>query len=130
MIGEAVVDVVDPGDDSACLARPGGSPLNVAIGLARLGNPTAFAGRLSDDPLGTILIRHLERSGVDISRAVRAPEPSTIALLQLSGGHASYQFPVQRTADFQWSEEEVSALPARGGRGSFRLAGILAAARR
>ena len=115
MIGESVVDVVDPGDDSACLARPGGSPLNVAIGLARLGNPTAFAGRLSDDPLGTILMRHLERSGVDISRVVRVPEPSTIALLQLSGGHASYQFSVQRAADFGWSEEEVSVLPAGAG---------------
>ena len=115
MIGESVVDVVDPGDDSACLARPGGSPLNVAIGLARLGNPTAFAGRLSDDPLGTILMRHLERSGVDISRVVRVPEPSTIALLELSGGHASYQFSVQRAADFRWSKEEVSVLPAGAG---------------
>ncbi len=115
VIGESVVDVVDPGDGSASLARPGGSPLNVAIGLARLGNRTAFAGRLSDDPLGTILMRHLERSGVDTSRVVRAPEPSTIALLQLSAGHASYQFSVQRTADFQWSAEEVSVVPGGAG---------------
>jgi fructokinase len=115
VIGESVVDIVDPGDGSACLARPGGSPLNVAIGLARLRNPTAFAGRLSDDPLGTILMRHLERSGVDISRLVRAPEPSTIALLQLSAGQASYQFSVQRTADFQWSQEEVLVVPGGAG---------------
>jgi fructokinase len=115
VIGESVVDVVDPGDGSACLARPGGSPLNVAIGLARLGNRTAFAGRLSDDLLGTILMRHLERSGVDISRVVRVPEPSTIALLELAGGHAGYQFSVQRTADFQWSEEEVSVVPGEAG---------------
>ena len=115
VIGESVVDIVDPGDDSAWLARPGGSPLNVAIGLARLGNPTTFAGRLSDDPLGTILVRHLDRSGVDISQVVRASEPSTIALLQLSGGHASYQFSAQRAADFRWSAEEVSVLPAGAG---------------
>lgn len=115
VIGESILDVADPGDGSACLARPGGSPLNVAIGLARLGNSTAFAGRLSDDPLGTILMRHLERSGVDISRVARVPEPSTIALLQLSGGQASYQFSVQPTADFQWSEQEVLVVPGGAG---------------
>lgn len=112
VIGETVIDLFDPGDGSACLARPGGSPLNVAVGLARLGNPTAFFGRLSGDPLGTVLRRHLERSGVDISRVVTAPEPSTMALLEMSGGQARYQFSVRGTADFQWTAGEVSALPA------------------
>jgi fructokinase len=111
VIGEAVIDLVDPGDGSACLARPGGSPLNVAVGLARLGNPAAFVGRLSGDPLGTVLRRHLERSGVDLSAVVLAREPSTIALVELSGGQASYQFSAAGTADFQWSDAEVSVLP-------------------
>ena len=48
---------------------------------------------------------------MDTSRVVRAPEPSTIALLELLGGHASYQFSVAGTADFHWSEEEVLAVP-------------------
>jgi fructokinase len=74
VVGETVVDLFDPGDGSACLARPGGSPLNVAIGLARLGNPTAFVGRLSRDPLGTMLRRHLERSSVRTDHVVRRAE--------------------------------------------------------
>ena len=86
--------------------------MNIAIGLARLGNRTAFFGRMSRDPLGTVLYRHQERSGVVTDYVIRGPEPSTIALVELSGGQARYEFSVTGTADFQWSAEEVAALPA------------------
>jgi fructokinase len=36
-------------------------------------------------------------------------------LLELSDGHATYEFSVRGTADFQWSAEEVSLLPAGAG---------------
>jgi len=110
VIGEALLDLAAPGDDGASTARPGGSPMNVAIGLARLGQPTAFVGRMSDDPIGTVLRRHLERSGVDLRHVVNATEPSTIALVELSQGHAQYQFSL-RGADFQWSPAELAFLP-------------------
>ena len=103
--------MVDPGDGSACTAYQGGGPMNIAIGLARLGNRTAFFGRMSRDPLGTVLYRHLERSGVETGYIVRGAEPSTIALVELSGGQAQYQFSAG-TADFQWTAQEVAALPA------------------
>ena len=112
VVGESVIDLVDPGDGSPCLAQPGGSPLNVAIGLARLGNRTEFVGRLSGDPLGTVVRRHLERSGVGTAHVTRAAEPSTIALVELSDGQATYEFSVRGTADFQWSAREISGLPA------------------
>jgi fructokinase len=112
VIGETVIDLVDPGDGSACIAHQGGSPMNVAIGLARLGNRTAFFGRMSRDPLGTVLGRHLERSRVETGYVIRAAEPSTIALVELSGGQARYEFSVSGTADFQWSAEEIAVLPA------------------
>jgi fructokinase len=112
VIGETVIDLVDPGDGSACIAHQGGSPMNVAIGLARLGNRTAFFGRMSRDPLGTVLCRHLERSGVETDYVIRGPEPSTIALVELPGGQARYEFSVSGTADFQWSAEEIAVLPA------------------
>jgi fructokinase len=111
VIGETVVDLVDPGDGSACIAHQGGGPMNIAIGLARLGNRTAFFGRMSRDPLGTVLYRHLERSGVETGYLVRGAEPSTIALVELSGGQARYEFSAG-TADFQWTAEEIAALPA------------------
>jgi fructokinase len=112
VIGETVIDLVDPGDGSACIAHQGGSPLNVAIGLARLENRTAFFGRMSRDPLGTVLCRHLERSGVETDYVIRGAEPSTIALVELSGGQARYEFSVLGTADFEWSAGEIAVLPA------------------
>lgn len=111
VIGETVIDLVDPGDGSACIAHQGGGPMNIAIGLARLGNRTSFFGRMSRDPLGTVLTRHLERSGVDTGYVVRGAEPSTIALVELSAGQARYEFSVG-TADFGWTAGEVAALPA------------------
>jgi fructokinase len=111
-IGEALIDLVETGDDEPRLARPGGSPYNVALGLARLGQHAAFAGRLSRDPLGTVLRKHAERSGVDLSLAVEAAEPTTVALVELAAdGSAQYRFGVEGTADFQWTDAELRALP-------------------
>lgn len=108
-VGEALIDLV-PADDGAYLARPGGSPLNVAVGLARLGQRAGLAGRLSADPFGTVLRRHMERSCVDTRHLVAAPEPTTIALVELSGGQARYEF-TPGGADFQWTPGELAPLP-------------------
>jgi fructokinase len=51
VVGEALIDLAPAHDeDGAYLIRPGGSPLNVAAGLARLDQRTALAARLSADP--------------------------------------------------------------------------------
>jgi fructokinase len=112
VIGEALVDIVETGDDEPRLARPGGSPYNVALGLARLEQPAAFVGRISTDPLGTILRNHATRSGVDLSLCADAPEPSTVALVELDhSGSARYRFGVDGTADFQWTAAELARIP-------------------
>jgi fructokinase len=109
VIGEALIDLATPGADGSAVARPGGSPMNVAVGLARLGERTAFAGRLSTDPFGSILRQHLQRSGVDLRHVVTAAERSTIALVRLADGHATYEYALG--ADFQWSADELAFLP-------------------
>lgn len=114
VVGEALIDVVETGDDEPRLARPGGSPYNVAIGLARLGRPTRFAGRLSRDPLGTILRRHAERSDVDLTLSVDAAEATTVALVELTDGIANYRFGVEGTADFGWTDAELALVPDDG----------------
>ncbi|WP_243400146.1 PfkB family carbohydrate kinase [Arthrobacter glacialis] len=45
-------------------ASPGGSPANVAFGLARLGVATDLCAHFGDDPEGEILREHLEVAGV------------------------------------------------------------------
>lgn len=112
VIGEALIDVVETGDDDPRLARPGGSPYNVALGLARLAAPARFVGRLSSDPLGVILRRHAERSELDLSLCVDAHEPTTVALVELDGsGAAQYRFGVDGTADFRWTDAELARIP-------------------
>ena len=51
VLGEAIVDLVAEGD-RRFVAHPGGSPLNVAVGLGRLGQPVSLAARLSRDTFG------------------------------------------------------------------------------
>jgi fructokinase len=113
VLGEALVDLVENGDDDARLARPGGSPYNVAIGLARLGRHAAFVGRLSRDPLGQVLRRHAERSAVDLELAVTADDATTVALVELTDGVAEYTFGVEGTADFRFTDAELAVVPGR-----------------
>ena len=62
--GEALIDLIpDPDKESRYDAVLGGSPYNVAIGLARLGAPTAFISRISNDANGDKLAAALDRAG-------------------------------------------------------------------
>lgn len=108
--GEALVDMVPAGPDGLFRAAPGGSPANVAVGLARLEVPVRMLARISGDVLGQRLRAHLLRNGVDLSRAVAATEPSSLAVVDLAeDGSAQYDFRVEGTADWQWREEELTS---------------------
>src|SRR2546421_11637925 len=50
--GEALIDLVPARSGEAYEARPGGGPLNVAVGLGRLGGGVGFLGRPAHDPVG------------------------------------------------------------------------------
>jgi fructokinase len=109
--GEALVDLVPAGRDGLFEAAPGGSPANVAVGLVRLGVPTRLAARLADDLMGRRLREHLSSNGVDLSKAPRASEPTSLAIVALgSDGVPDYDFRVEGTADWQWSDQEVEGL--------------------
>ena len=113
IIGEALIDLVDPGDDSPCLAHPGGSPYNVAIGLARLGQPTALIARFSRDGLGSVLRDHATRSNVDLSWCVDDPSrATTTAMVSLTDGIATYHFTIEGTAGFAWTDAELVIPPS------------------
>lgn len=119
VLGECVADAfVDPGGGrEASLSLevfPGGGPANTAVALARLGTSTRFLGRLSQDVFGRLFRAHLAASGVDLSVAVPAPEPSTLAVADLAAdGSAAYSFHAQGSADWQWSRQELDAAAAQ-----------------
>lgn len=107
--GEVITDLVPAGADGVFRAAPGGSPANVAVGLARLGVPTRMLARLSEDVLGRRLRAHLQGNGVDLARAVAAAEPSSLAIVALGpDGSADYDFRVDGAADWQWHDDELA----------------------
>ncbi len=108
VIGEALIDFV-PAGPGLFAAAPGGSPANVAVGLARLGAPARMLARLADDPLGRIVRAHLEANGVDLAHAARAAEPTSLAIVALGpDGGPAYDFRVAGTADWQWRDAELA----------------------
>jgi fructokinase len=96
--GEALIDMVDNGDGTRH-AAPGGGPFNTARALSRLGVPTAFLGRLSDDEFGRLLTGRLVDDGAILDLASHGPEPTTIAVADVDEeGIAEYEFFVQGTS--------------------------------
>jgi fructokinase len=112
VIGEALVDLV-PGDHPGYYqARPGGSPFNVAVGLARLGHRTALMARLADNAFGQQLRAHAVAEGLHLEHAPHAAEPTTLAVVGLdSSARASYDFYAAGTADWQWTDAELARVP-------------------
>lgn len=87
-LGEALVDRLgppggDPASDRAGDDRLGGAPANVACGLARLGTPVAFLGRLGRDAIGEAFAALFAARGVD-TRALQWDDhlPSRIVLVR------------------------------------------------
>ena len=83
VIGEAIVDLIPAGPPRTFQAVPGGSPYNVAIGLARLGHHATLMARLADTAFGRILRDHAQAEGVDLHAAPSAAEPATLAVVSL-----------------------------------------------
>jgi fructokinase len=126
VIGEALVDITHaPG--RAPTELPGGSPMNVAVGLARLGVPTTLAAHVGDDASGERIRRHLSDSGVRLE-AVGSVGPTATATARLDEtGHATYEF------DLRWDPAELPdpdpyALMHVGSIGSWMTPGAAAVA--
>lgn len=89
-------------------ARVGGSPLNVAIGLSRLGQPTGFFAKVSTDPFGQALLTHLAAEEVETSLCVRTAAPTTLAVVALDAkGVPTYSFYTEGTADRSLERTEL-----------------------
>ncbi len=58
----------------------GGSPANIAVGLARLGKKVGFIGKVSDDQHGDFVVDYFKKDGIDTSRIFRAKNGEKIGL--------------------------------------------------
>ena len=78
VIGEALVDVViHPGAEPVDI--PGGSPANVALGLARLGRDAELDCWIADDERGRAIRSHLVADGVRITPGSDGAERTSTA---------------------------------------------------
>ncbi|MDR6867357.1 fructokinase [Microbacterium resistens] len=88
VFGESLVDIVVGGEE-----HPGGSPMNVAVGLARLGHPTVLHSRVGSDVRGDRIRAHLAEAGVETGERTMADGASWTATATLDDeGRAQYAF--------------------------------------
>lgn len=107
--GENLIDFVQTGEQNGASlfdAAPGGSPFNVAVGLARQEVETHYVTPISTDDLGDMLAERLTTSGAVVA-ATRRPEPTSRAVVTLSQGIPSYAFHRDGTAERQITAERL-----------------------
>jgi len=106
--GELLIDFSQHGQGPlgfpAYEALPGGGVANMVVALARWGHRVAFAGRVGEDALGTLLRKTLEDEGVDTSALTASALPTTMAIVSLDG-HG------ERSFDFLWRGTSCDGLP-------------------
>ncbi len=99
--GEALIDMLPrtaTTGEPAFAPHAGGSVFNTAVALGRLGVRPGFFSGISTDMMGAILTARLDESGVDHSFCARSARPTTLALVELRDGQASYAFYDENTA--------------------------------
>ncbi|PZQ52586.1 MAG: carbohydrate kinase [Rhodovulum sulfidophilum] len=115
--GEALFDFFLESEEGPAAAtyaaRAGGSPFNVAIGVARLGAASGLLTGLSTDLLGQRLVRVLANEGVSTAYAIPTDRPTTLSLVGLDAeGVPAYQFLKNGSADTGIRPEHLPALGA------------------
>ncbi len=95
--GEALIDVVVDSDGDSS-ETPGGSPLNVAVGLGRLDIEATLISQVGHDERGGLVVQHVTGSGAEIIAVPTSTGRTSVATANLDQtGAASYDF------DLEWS---------------------------
>lgn len=95
VIGEALIDIVER-DGVALGEHVGGSPLNVAIGLGRLGRDVDFLTHIGRDDRGKLIVDYVKASGVQLVSGSTDAQRTPTALARLdAGGAANYVFDIE-----------------------------------
>lgn len=96
-------------------ARPGGSGLNAALALARLGRPVDLLTGVSDDRLGKRLVDRITAAGIGTDRLVPVRAPSTLSLIDVDhDGEPAFAIYGTGGADRQVSEVDLPPADAFG----------------
>jgi fructokinase len=104
--GDALIDFlpvksVDGRD--AIVPVAGGSCLNIAVGMARLGAATGFVGGIASDLFGNIVANHATASGVTLDYTERSDHQCTLAFVRTVDGEPQYAFYDVGSAAQNWT---------------------------
>ena len=107
VLGEALIDLI-VGDDGAYRPHLGGSPYNVAIGLARQRIDVSYLSALSDDSFGDKFCASLQKENVRVPLQRRSPWPTSLALVTVDEcGQATYRLYREGIADKDTSLQDI-----------------------
>jgi sugar/nucleoside kinase (ribokinase family) len=87
--GDALIDFLPVSSVDGCdaiMPVVGGSCLNIAVGMARLGAPAGFVGGISTDLFGRMIADHASASEVDLQYATRSEHQTTLAFVRSVAG--------------------------------------------
>ncbi|MEP7034304.1 MAG: carbohydrate kinase [Actinomycetota bacterium] len=104
VIGESLIDLVHRTDGST-QEHVGGSPANVAVGLARLGYQIQLATHVGKDARGATIVSHLVKEGISLTEGSVGGRPTSLATSTLdAAGAAAYSF------DLSWDLAALAPL--------------------
>ena len=111
--GEVLVDFLPTSvNDPSYIPLAGGAPANVAVAYAKLGGTGYFAGGISEDNFGNMLMQSLENEGVNTDFVKRIEGANTaLVLVSLdSRGERTFNFYRHNTADMQYGISQVDKI--------------------
>ena len=112
-LGELLIDFTENGNSNQgnplFEANPGGAPCNVLAMLSKLGNKTAFIGKVGDDFFGKQLKAAIEEVGIDSSGLCMDEKiHTTLAMVHTyPDGDRDFSFYRNPGADMMLNESEV-----------------------
>lgn len=103
VIGEALIDIVDR---PVATEHVGGSPLNVAVGLARLGRDIDFLTHIADDARGRRIADYVKAAGARLVPGSTTADRTPTAVATIAAdGSATYEF------DLDWQLSGTPPVP-------------------
>lgn len=108
--GELLIDLISTDftenlDEASNFKRiPGGSPANLSMNMARLGNRVCLVASVGNDDMGYYLTQYVKSQGVDTRQLYRMNEPTTLILVTRSQQVSSFE--AYRGADFHIVKEQ------------------------
>lgn len=105
IVGEALIDVVRRSDGTGG-EHPGGSPMNVAITLGRLGRRVDLLTWFGKDERGDVIYNHLGASRVNVLPGSDAAPATPVAVATVDAdGVATYEFDLTWQVSPGWETE-------------------------